>query len=126
MVKSWDILRTVLYEKDFYNIFVVQYLLGNLLPFVMLLMPRPTIPRMVVALSLVLLGVFMMRWNVVIGGQSFSLTFAGFMHYHIPFWPHNLETYKEGVMGALTILVSPYVFFWVINKFIPSIKTAEN
>jgi predicted membrane protein len=125
-VKSWDILRTVLYEKDFYAIFVVQYLIGNLLPFIMLLIPRPTIPRMVVALSLVLLGVFMMRWNVVIGGQSFSLTFAGFMHYHIPFWPHNLETYKEGVLGALTIIASPYIFFWVINKFIPSIKTAGN
>jgi hypothetical protein len=54
------------------------------------------------------------------------LTFAGFMHYHIPFWPHNIETFKEGVFGALTILISPYVFFWVINKFIPSIKTAEN
>ena len=125
-VKSWDILRSVIYGKDFVNIFIIQYLLGNLLPFIMLLIPRPTIPRMVVALVLVLLGVFMMRWNVVIGGQSFSLTFAGFMHYHIPFWPHNADTYKEGVMGALTILVSPYIFFWMINKFIPSIKTAEN
>ncbi|MCK5505980.1 MAG: polysulfide reductase NrfD, partial [Thermodesulfovibrionia bacterium] len=123
-VKSWDILRTVLYEKDFFNLFVMQYLLGNLLPFIILLLPRPTIPRMIIALSLVLMGVFMMRWNVVIGGQSFSLTFAGFMHYDIPFWPHSLETYKEGVLGALTIMISPYLFFWGINKIIPSIKTA--
>ncbi|UCG79453.1 MAG: polysulfide reductase NrfD [Nitrospirota bacterium] len=125
-VKTWDILREVIYGKDFINIFVIQYFLGNLVPFVMLLLPRPSISRMVVALCLVLLGVFMMRWNVVIGGQSFSLTFAGFMHYHMPIIPHSMETFKEGLLGALTIIISPYAFFWVINKFIPSIKTAQN
>src|SRR5690606_29333097 len=31
-VKSWDILRAVIYEIDFVKIFVVQYGLGNLVP----------------------------------------------------------------------------------------------
>ncbi len=121
-VKSWDILRSVIYGKDFVNIFILQYTLGNLVPFVLLLLPRPTVKRLLVALSLVLFGVFMMRWNVVIGGQAFSLTFAGYMHYEIPVIPHNLETFKEGFMGALLIGVMPFFLFWAINKVVPSLK----
>src|SRR5512135_2360468 len=70
-VKSWDILRSVIYGKDFTNIFLLQYTLGNLIPFILLLIPGLTIRRTVFALLLVIFGVFMMRWNVVIGGQSF-------------------------------------------------------
>jgi len=121
-MKSWDILRSVMYGKDFVNIFVLQYTLGNLVPFVLLILPGLTIRRTVVALLLVLFGVFMMRWNVVIGGQAFSLSFAGYMHYHIPVIPHSLETFKEGVFGALTVIATPFVLFWLINKFVPSLR----
>ena len=120
-MKSWDILRSVMYGKDFINIFILQYGLGNLVPFVLLILPRLTIRRTVVALLLVLFGVFMMRWNVVIGGQAFSLSFSGYMHYEIPLIPHNTETFKEGVFGALTVAVMPFVLFWMINKFVPSL-----
>jgi len=118
-VKSWDILRTVIYERDFYDIFILQYGIGNLLPFVMLLLPRLTLRRTVVSLCLVLFGVLMMRWNVVIGGQSFSLTFAGFMHYHLPIIPHSLSTLKEGLVGALIVMITPYVLFWMLNLILP-------
>ncbi|HDY71955.1 MAG TPA: hypothetical protein ENH50_09850 [Nitrospirae bacterium] len=74
------------------------------------------------ALSLVLFGVFMMRWNVVIGGQAFSLTFAGYMHYKMPFIPYNLETFKEGFFGAFIVGIMPFVLFWGINKLTPSLK----
>ncbi|NOX19932.1 MAG: polysulfide reductase NrfD [Nitrospirae bacterium] len=121
-VKSWDILRSVIYGKDFVNIFVLQYTLGNLVPFILLLLPRPSVKRLIVALTLVLFGVFMMRWNVVIGGQAFSLTFAGYMHYDIPFIPHNIETFKEGVLGAALIGVMPFILFWGINKIVPSLR----
>jgi predicted membrane protein len=122
-LKSWDILRSVMYGKDFINIFVLQYTLGNLVPFVLLLLPGRTIKRTVLALLLVLFGVFMMRWNVVIGGQAFSLSFAGYMHYHIPIIPHSMETFKEGLFGALTVAATPFVLFWLINKFIPSLRS---
>jgi hypothetical protein len=121
-MKSWDILRSVMYGKDFVNIFVLQYGLGNLLPFLLLVLPGHTIRRTVVALLLVLFGVFMMRWNVVIGGQAFSLSFSGYMHYHIPVIPHSVETFKEGVFGALTVIGTPFVLFWLINKFVPSLR----
>lgn len=121
-VKSWDILRSVIYGKDFINIFVIQYGFGNLVPFILFLLPRLTIRRAVAGTMLVLLGVFMMRWNVVIGGQAFSSSFAGFMHYHLPIWPHSLETFKEGFFGALTVAVTPFVLFWFLNKILPVFK----
>ena len=118
-VKSWDILRSVIYGKDFFNIFILQYGLGNLVPFIILLLPRPTIRRVVVGSMLVLLGVFMMRWNVVIGGQAFSASFAGFMEYRLPIWPDSFETYKEGFFGALTVGIAPFVLFWIMCKIFP-------
>ncbi|MDH3620437.1 MAG: polysulfide reductase NrfD [Gammaproteobacteria bacterium] len=121
-MKSWDILRSVMYGKDFINIFVLQYTLGNLVPFVLLLLPGRTIKRTVLALLLVLFGVFMMRWNVVIGGQAFSLSFSGYMHYHIPVIPHSFETFKEGLFGAVTVIATPFLLFWLINKFVPSLR----
>ena len=121
-MKSWDILRSVMYGKDFINIFVLQYTLGNLVPLVLLLLPGRTIKRTVLALLLVLFGVFMMRWNVVIGGQAFSLSFSGYMHYHIPVIPHSMETFKEGLFGAMTVIATPFVLFWIIDKFVPSLR----
>jgi len=118
-MKSWDILRSVMYGKDFINIFILQYLFGNAIPFILLLIPRASIKRTTVALVLILFGVFMMRWNVVIGGQAFSLSFNGFMHYHMPMIPTSIETFKEGLPGALLVGVTPFVLFWIINKIIP-------
>lgn len=118
-VKSWDVLRNVIYGRDFTDIFILQYGVGNLLPFILFLIPGLTIRRTVLGVLLVLFGVFMMRWNVVIGGQSFSLTFAGYMHYVMPIIPRNLETFKEGLFGALMVIITPYVLFWILNKIFP-------
>lgn len=121
-MKSWDILREVMYKEDFFKIFILQYGIGNLLPFLMLMIPGAKIKRTAIALALILFGVFMMRWNVVVGGQAFSLSFAGFMDYDVPFIPHHLELFKEGILGALTVAVTPFCLFYIINKFVPSLK----
>jgi Ni/Fe-hydrogenase subunit HybB-like protein len=118
-VKSWDVLRSVIYGKDFTSIFLLQYGIGNLVPLILFLLPGLTIRRAVFGVVLVIFGVFMMRWNVVIGGQAFSLSFAGYMHYHLPIIPHDWETFKEGFFGAFGIFVMPFALFWVINKIFP-------
>lgn len=118
-VKSWDILRSVIYDKDFTSIFILQYGLGNAVPFILLLLPGLTIRRIVASTLLILLGVFMMRWNVVIGGQAFSASFAGFMEYRMPMLPNSMETFREGLFGALFVLIMPYVLFFVFNKIMP-------
>ena len=119
-VKSWDILREVIMERDFTKIFIMQYGIGNVLPFLMMVLPGRTVRRTTIATVLVMFGVFMMRYNVVIGGQAFSLSFAGFMDYHLPIIPHSLETFKEGLFGALTVIATPFVLFFFINKFLPA------
>jgi Ni/Fe-hydrogenase subunit HybB-like protein len=118
-VKSWDVIRSVIYGKDFIDIFVLQYGIGNLLPLILFLLPGLTIRRAMLGVVLVLFGVFMMRWNVVVGGQAFSLSFAGYMHYHMPIVPDSWETFKEGLGGVLGIMILPFVLFWIISKIFP-------
>ena len=118
-VKTWDALRSVIYGHDFVNIFILQYGLGGILPLILILLPGLTIRRTVPALLLVLFGVFMMRWNVVIGGQAFSLSLSGYMHYRLPIIPHDLETFREGLTGALLIGLLPFSLFWIFSKVLP-------
>jgi Ni/Fe-hydrogenase subunit HybB-like protein len=118
-VKSWDILRSVIYEKDFLKIFVLQYGFGNIVPFILLLLPGATLRRIIASTLLVLLGVFMMRWNVVIGGQAFSASFAGFMEYRMPLLPVSFETFREGLCGALFVAGMPYLLFLFLNTVMP-------
>ena len=87
--------------------------------------PGRTIKRTVLATVLVMFGVFMMRWNVVIGGQAFSLSFAGFMHYHMPILPTSWETFREGLFGAISVMVTPFVIFWFLNKIFPAFMKDE-
>jgi Ni/Fe-hydrogenase subunit HybB-like protein len=124
-LKSWDVLRTVIYKRDFTDIFIMQYGIGNLIPLILFLLPGLTIRRTILGVCLILFGVFMMRWNVVIGGQAFSLTFAGFMHYHLPIVPHNWETFKEGLAGALSIFIMPFALFYVISQIFPVFEYKE-
>ena len=118
-VNSWNILKSALYVRDFRNIFILQYGLGAFVPLVLLLIPRLTLRRTVVATILVLFGVLMMRYNVVIGGQSFSETFAGYMHYTLPIIPYDIERLKEGLVGALAVFIFPLILFYIYSKIFP-------
>ena len=96
------------------------------MPLILFLLPGLTIRRTIVGVTLVLFGVFMMRWNVVIGGQAFSLTLAGYMEYVLPVIPHSWETFKEGVAGALTVLIFPFVLFYFYTKIFPVFGSSES
>lgn len=125
-VKHWDILKSVIYERDFFQIFILQYGLGNIVPLILFLIPGLTIRRAVLGLVLVLVGVFMMRWNVVIGGQSFSLTLSGYMEYVPPLIPKDWETFKEGIGGAISVMLLPFVIFFVLARIFPVFGEANN
>jgi predicted membrane protein len=49
------------------------------------------------------MGIFFMRWNVVIGGQLFSKSFLGF------------TSFKLGLIGAEGFLMA---IFWLILPFL--------
>ena len=113
---SWDdYMREWCRRQDF----------ANALPFLLMVLPGRTVKRTTIATLLVMFGVFMMRWNVVIGGQAFSLSFAGFMHYHLPLLPTSWETFREGLFGALTVMTTPFVIFWFLNKIFPAFLKEE-
>jgi len=66
-----------------------------------------------VSASLVLLSVFMMRWNVVIGGQEISKTGKGLLFYHLPLFG------QEGVLIAILVMVAPLLVLLVATRLFP-------
>jgi hypothetical protein len=47
------------------------------------------------------------------------------MHFRLPIIPHDWETFKEGLFGALSILVLPYILFWIFRKILPVFPEKE-
>jgi len=67
----------------------------------------------VTASLLTLVGIFAMRWNVVIGGQLFSKSFLGYTTYKVQF------AAREGLLPASALLILPFVLFFVLVKLLP-------
>ena len=99
---------------------LLQIVFGTLIPIGMLALTQ------VVALTefarkglyafaglLTLMGIFAMRWNVVIGGQLFSKSFLGYTTYKMGF------ATREGLLPALVLLVLPFIILWVLIKLLP-------
>ena len=67
----------------------------------------------VTACSLIMIGIFAMRWNVVIGGQLFSKSFLGYTSYKVDF------VTREGLLPAIGLMLLPFVIFIVLVKLLP-------
>jgi Ni/Fe-hydrogenase subunit HybB-like protein len=62
---------------------------------------------------LTLIGIFAMRWNVVIGGQLFSKSFLGYTTYKMGF------VAREGLLTAIVLAILPFPILWVLVKLLP-------
>lgn len=62
---------------------------------------------------LAMIGIFAMRWNVVIGGQLFSKSLLGYTTYKMGF------ATREGLLPAIVLLILPFVILWVLVKLLP-------
>lgn len=62
---------------------------------------------------LVLIEVFAMRWNVVIGGQELSKTGRGLITYYPPVFG------KEGMVTYALILTAPFGLLWFLVRLFP-------
>ena len=98
----------------------IQLILGSALPLMALgvvtlvRLPRKTSTFLAsVAAALTLVGVFAMRWNVVIGGQILSKSLRGFLSYTPEIGG------REGVLAALLLMALPFELFALITYFIP-------
>jgi predicted membrane protein len=66
-----------------------------------------------VAGALTLIGIFAMRWNIVIGGQLFSKSFLGYTTYKMEF------ATREGLVTAVLLMLLPFGILWVLAKLLP-------
>ncbi len=66
-----------------------------------------------VAGVLTLVGIFAMRWNVVIGGQLFSKSFLGYTVYKMGF------ATREGLLPAILLMVLPFVILALLIRLLP-------
>jgi len=99
---------------------IVQIVLGTLVPLGLLaltqvvkLTDRARRGTYAVAGLLTLVGIFAMRWNVVIGGQLFSKSFLGYTTYKMEF------ATREGLLPAILLMILPFVILWVLVKLLP-------
>ena len=124
---EWHVLSILLTEHLAVSYGVVQVLIGSVVPFILLLTSfhDRIQPRLMTCLGglasvLVLVQVFAMRWNVVIGGQLFSKSFRGFVEFPLHWLGH------EGLLAAAVILVLPLLALWVAGKIVPLWEHDDN
>jgi predicted membrane protein len=67
---------------------------------------------------LTLMGIFAMRWNVVIGGQLFSKSFLGFTTYKMEF------ATREGLLPAIILLLLPLGILYGLLRILPPWESA--
>ncbi len=73
------------------------------------------------AAILVLVQVFAMRRNVVVGGQLFSKSFRGFVEFTVP-WGG-----REGLIAAAAVvLLLPLGAIWLASKMLPLRLTLQS
>ena len=100
--------------------FVLQFGIGAILPLLWLsyMIWRGTtgkalITGVTLSACLVLLSVFMMRWNVVIGGQEISKTGRGLLDYQMQ------VVGREGLLVAALLLLAPLATLFGLTRFFP-------
>jgi Ni/Fe-hydrogenase subunit HybB-like protein len=108
--ESFKTLNFMVHTRLFISQIVLQIALGTVLPLAILGSTQivrfsAAARRRIYAVAgvLTLLGIFAMRWNVVIGGQLFSKSFLGYTAYKMQF------ATREGLGVALALIALPFL-----------------
>ena len=118
--ESFRSLDFMVHTRLYFSQIVLQIFIGTLAPLMLLAITQVTKLRegvrrvmYTLAASLTLVGIFAMRWNVVIGGQLFSKSFLGYTTYKMAF------ATREGLLPAIALLILPLGILWVLIKLLP-------
>ena len=117
--ESFKTLDFMVHTRLYVSQIVVQIVIGTVVPIVLLTLNRliasPRARRLVYATAgvLTLVGIFAMRWNVVIGGQLFSKSFLGYTTYKLEF------ATREGLGVAIVLLILPFVLLAGLVRLLP-------
>jgi predicted membrane protein len=118
--ESFRSLDFLLHTKLFFSQVVLQIVIGTMVPiltigFIQIFDVPEKLRRVAYAICgcLTIIGIFAMRWNVVIGGQLFSKSFLGYTTYKM-----NLIS-REGELIAAALLILPFFILAVLVKILP-------
>jgi hypothetical protein len=125
--ESIEILAQLVQNRLFISLIVLQLIIGTLIPLVTLGLTSPALKKAgfvrtppelrqliyLVAAVCVQIGIFSIRWNVVIGGQLFSKSLRGLTVYKVEFLG------IEGLAMTLGLLVLPFLILWVLARVLP-------
>ena len=127
--EEWEVIYPLLTTRLAFSFISVQLIMGSLIPFILLMIavtmnkylhPRVRNTLSFVSSLLLLIQVFSMRWNVVIGGQLLSKSFRGFREVYIP---QFFE--KEGILAAIIIVTLVFVVLLVFARILPIYDRVE-
>ena len=118
--ESFRSLDFMVHTRLFFSQIVLQILIGTLIPLFLLGLNQVVRLRVtvrlrmyVIASLLTLIGIFSMRWNVVIGGQLFSKSFLGYTSYKLDFIT------REGILVAAGLTILPLIILVFLLKLLP-------
>lgn len=118
--ESFRSLDFMVHTRLYFSQIVVQIFLGTITPIALLAITQivklpEAARRRIYAISggLTLIGIFAMRWNVVIGGQLFSKSFLGYTTYKV-----GLVT-KEGLLTSVALMILPLAILWFLVRLLP-------
>jgi Ni/Fe-hydrogenase subunit HybB-like protein len=118
--ESFKSLDFMVHTRLYTSQVIVQIVLGTLFPIALLALSQVVemserARRGIYGLAavLTLIGIFAMRWNVVIGGQLFSKSFLGYTTYKMEF------ASREGLLPSLLLLVLPLLVLWGLVRLLP-------
>jgi predicted membrane protein len=118
--QTWPIIEWLTSEKLHFSYTILQMGICSIIPLVVLgfvaLKPMPDMLRNRLGLmcsALILVQVFAMRWNVVVGGQLFSKSLRGLTSYMPTFLG------REGILVAVILFAMPFVVMYVFNLILP-------
>lgn len=114
---AWFVISTLLLTRLWNSFVLLQLGIGVMVSFVILsvlLFKKPVgaLYRYLTILASVtiLFEVWMMRWNIVIGGQQFSKSYVGFRGY-TPEWFD-----KEGIMVTIFLTILPFLILLLLTR----------
>jgi Ni/Fe-hydrogenase subunit HybB-like protein len=115
-----DVLMEYVTGPLFVRYFVLQFGFGALLPIVIIsgMIARDTrgkafVTGLMISAVLVLISVFLMRWNVVIGGQEISKTGKGLLTYVPPLLG------RQGILSGTAVMLAPFGLLWILTRILP-------
>jgi Ni/Fe-hydrogenase subunit HybB-like protein len=118
--ESFRMLDFMVHSRLFFSQIVLQIFVGTVTPLALLAATQlvkfaEQVRKWIYATAATLtsIGIFAMRWNVVIGGQLFSKSFLGYTTYKVGF------AAREGLLPAIVLMILPFAILLVLIKILP-------